>query len=303
MGVDYGRAGATLLFPEKPALRADTALVRFNGALAPFGLHFMPAVPATPNHATWTNGAIRVSVTVADSPADPASLGSSLTGSYTRIRPNDYASRIAAHAARMQLHVHDDRPQHSDPIPDATMIVIAHAALVALVATSAPLVIHWHDTNILILPSEVPPVRGIGFPASLATRPKVAPAGHDARGRRRFRIAFEGSERFFGKQVRVEPTAHPMDEVLSLVDFCLLRQLAGEELLSDGARLGLPGPVEVLVRHLPPATGADSGIISLSLRAILPRLSTGSRDRLNPNTASPRHAVAAKPKAARSAGA
>ena len=214
---------------------------------------------------------MRVSLMPRNAPDLPGDFVRPLTASYTRIRPNDYAARVGAHRASVTITVADARADRTIPIPETTFIVVCHAALVALIAQSRPLVIHWRQSDMMVLPTEVPPIRGIGFPVSLATRPEVSQSRPDARGRTRFGLHFEKSEMFFGKPVVVEPTTHPMPEVLTLVDFCIMRRLGGEDLLTDGATVGLPGPVEVAVRHLPPTEALPAGSISLSLRAPLSR--------------------------------
>ena len=271
MGIVTGTIEATLLYPAPPRLAGASLLDAVNAGLQPFGLWFWD-VPAAPGEAlALSNGAMRVALRPVEHPLPGAEIAAALGGSYTRLRPNDYAGRVAAHKAAVRLDVCDVRDARPEPIPEATMVVVAHAVVAAAKSAQPPLVIHWRQSDMLVLPEEVPPLRGIGFPASLVTRPEIVDAGRDSGGRLRLGVTAALSERYFGKTVTVEPTAHPLDEVLSLIDFCLLKRLAGEELLTDGATLGLPGPVEVTVRHRAASADHPAGSIALSLRAAPPR--------------------------------
>jgi hypothetical protein len=251
---------------------ADAEIVQaLNAGLAAFGLSFS-LDPLRPGESVaMSNGAMRVTVIPRNEPTDTAEFVAALTASYTRIRPNDYAARVAAHAGSLAVEVSDVRTDRTIPIPETTLVVVCHAALVALITQGNPLVVHWQQSDMLVLPSEIPSIRGIGFPVSLVTRPEVTEHRADPRGRVRFGVTAAKSEMFFGKTVRVEPTTYPMPEVLSLIDFCILRRLSGEDLLVDGATLGLPGPVEVTVRHVSASERYPAGLISLTVRPLVPR--------------------------------
>ncbi|MFM2356326.1 MAG: hypothetical protein RLZZ528_2062 [Pseudomonadota bacterium] len=268
---DTAAVRSVCYYRELPVLSDAEIVQGLNAGLAAFGLSFA-LDPLRPGEAAaMTNGAMRVAVIACDHPTEAAAFVPALTASYTRIRPNDYAARVAAHTASLAVEVSDVRSDRTLPIPETTLVVVCHAALVALITQGIPLVVHWQQSDMLVLPSEIPAIRGIGFPVSLVTRPEVIEHRPDPRGRVRFGVTAARSEMFFGKTVRVEPTVHPMPDVLSLIDFCILRRLAGEDLLVDGATLGLPGPVEVTVRHVAASERYPSGLISLSVKAVVPR--------------------------------
>lgn len=257
---------ALALYRVAPTLAGEVLGDRLNAGVAAFGLSFSEVARVGSESAAFSNGAMRVSLVASDGAAEASGFVGPLGASYTSIRPNDYAARVAAHAATVTLTVSDARTDRTIPIPDTTLIVVCHAALVALIAQAVPLVIHWRQSDMLVLPAEVPAIRGIGFPVSLATRPEIAKSRPDPRGRTKLGVMAARSEIFFGMPVRVEPTTHPIPEVLSLIDFCILRRLGGDDLLTDGATLGLPGPVEVAVRHLPVSEQLPLGAISLTVR-------------------------------------
>lgn len=263
---------AAILYESLPSPNPSDIRESVNAGLGAFGLSFDPCTKADDEIVALTNNVLRIAVRADGSALPPARLTAPLASRFTQARPFDYASPLAAHRAVLTITVTDQRAAPPDDIPDDTLIVVTHATLAAILSRTLALMVHWHLTDMLYLPHEIPTLRGIGFPVALATRPELSPARPDARGRPRLGILAAQSERYFGKPVRVEPTSHPLADCLAVIDFCILRKLCGQDVLIDGTTIALPGQVEVAVRALPPQAGFPLGLISLTISAPTPSL-------------------------------
>jgi hypothetical protein len=212
-----------------------------------------------------SNDIVELVVTRVTHALPPQRFARALKARFARVRPNDYASPLAAHthAVLVEARVAPDVAQE---VPAETRIVIAHAGLTAVQLLAWPDMIHWSQSDTLFLPDEIPPTEGIGFPAMLVTRPEIVAAGSDARGRRKFAVTAGLAEHWFGRPVTVAATAHPLPEVLAVIDFCILRHLGGEDILAEDGVLALSERTEVVIRHLGPDAKFAEGRIELSFR-------------------------------------
>lgn len=261
---------AALLYESLPALDATRVLDSTNATLAPFGMRFDLASADGGGLITFANDVLRISIRRQTSGLPASRLTGALSASFTRARPGDYVSPVAAHRAALIVDIADIRADPAEPMPEDTLIVVGFSALAAIAARSMPLMVHWQQTDMVYLPHELPSLRGIGFPVSLATRPEVRASRPDTRGNPRHAVVATQSERYFGKPVRIEPTTHPLPECLALIDFCIIKKLMGEDLLQRDGILHLPGQIEAAVRHVAASAQFPLGAICLTLRGTMP---------------------------------
>jgi hypothetical protein len=258
------RIDAALLYSEAPMLDLASLASGINDALSRFRLTFCLTARAD-DRAVYSNGVVDVIVTRSDRPLPAARFSRALDARFARLRPNDYATPLAAHSHAIGIETRVS-PDAGRPVPAETRIVVCHAAIMAVQGLAWPDLIHWRQSDTLFLPDEIPPVEGIGFPAMLVTRPEITAAGSDARGRRRFAVLAGLSDHWFGKPVRVTATSHPLPEVLAVIDFCLIRHLSGDDILAQDGVMALSERTEVVIRHAGPGPGLPKGAIDLSFR-------------------------------------
>jgi hypothetical protein len=207
-----------------------------------------------------------VTVAVTPAPLDPASLRAALRDRYAAVRAHDYAAAAQRHRATVMVSAVPAGPAAAADAAVLTGIVACHAVLCAVAGLARPEAMLWRPTDTLFVPEEIPPAGGIGFPVSLVTRPAFRAAPPDARGRRRTSFVSAGAEAWFGRPVVVEPTALDLPEALAVVDFCIMRRLAGDDLLARPGRHALPEGIEATVRHHGPSREFPQGSIGIALR-------------------------------------
>ncbi len=256
---------AALLYRERPEFPLAALRAGLNATLARFRLDFSTRETA-PDRVTFSNGVVDVIVTRIDRPLPPARFARALEARFARVRPNDYATPLAAHDRAILIEARE-AADSGLPVPVETRIVIAHAATLAVQGLAWPDLVHWSQSDTLFLPEEVPQSEGIGFPAMLVTRPEITAAGSDARGRRRFAVVAGLAEHWFGKPLTVAATTQPLPEVLAVIDFFLVRHLSGDDVLAQDGVMALSERTEVLIRHIDPDARFPEGRIELSFRA------------------------------------
>ena len=255
---------AAMLYRDAPAFRLAELRAGVNDALSRYRLTFRTAA-VSDDRVVLSNDVVELVVTRVAHPLPAQRFTAALNARFARVRPNDYATPLAAHAHAILIEARV-APDVAQDVPAETRIVIAHAALTAVQGLAWPDLIHWTQSDTLFLPDEVPPTEGIGFPAMLVTRPEITAAGSDARGRRKFTVAAGLAEHWFGKPVTVAATSHSLPEVLAVIDFCLLRHLSGDNLLAEDGVIALSDRTEVVIRHLGPGGKFPEGRIELSFR-------------------------------------
>ncbi|MCX7889791.1 MAG: hypothetical protein N2422_08715 [Rhodobacteraceae bacterium] len=268
-----GRIEATLFFRRVPALPADLepAIVT---ALGRFGHRVARIEPDGAGGQIFDAADLSLTLRLSPVPADPAPFAAMIDASFARIRPNDYAGRLAANRGTVTLAL-----APASTLTEADAIRAAHAALAATIRRIRPEAIAWSPNDTLFLPEEIPAADPAMFPASLALRPEIRMASADPAGRRRHGFVAGNAERWFGKALVVEPTTVPLPETLAFVDLCLIARMAGEDILARPATLRVTETLSVTVRHQPPGRVFPAGHIALAFH------STGDRIRVRPPVA------------------
>jgi hypothetical protein len=256
---------AALMYRDRPDFPLAALRAGLNTGLARFRLEFRVKESAA-DRAVFSNGIVDVVVARLDRPLPPARFARALEARFARVRPNDYATPLAVHDRAVMVEARE-APDCGLPVPVETRIVIAHAAVLAVQGLAWPDLVHWSQSDTLFLPEEVPQIEGIGFPAMLVTRPEITAAGTDPRGRRRFSVVAGLSEHWFGKPVTVAPTTQALPEVLAVIDFFLVRHIAGDEVLAQDGVMALSDRTEVVIRHLDADARFLRGRIELTFRA------------------------------------
>lgn len=287
----FKRVAATLLYSKLPVVR-NTALLSFvNATRAPDQAPFRESE----GQSGLTNGNLRIQVTAQAKPLPRAMFQSALDASLTRIKAHDYRGTIADHGAALTIAVtslaQDGRAQQ-DRAALVSRIIACQRAVLGGMRQARPDLVHWQQSDMVFTADEVEATAAMDFPVTLVSRPGIYAGGRDPMGRERFGLRVFGAEPFLGKPLLFAVVARPVEQLLALADFLILKHLSGEAPLVHGDIYHISQQDELRITHSAPTEAMPDGAIRVSIERRLriatappPRtaLGRGASGQLRPN--------------------
>lgn len=216
-------------------------------------------------------------------------VAGALASPFAKARIPDYDGLFAAHTGYVTLDVgHGAGPEDAikDKLPLVLRLRVLKAALDALIATTPVTLVHWVQSDMVCVPSELDMWKGRDLPFTLVMHPLPLPAGPDIDGAARLGMVAGCSEHLLGKTLYLDPMPRDQATGFRQLVSILNEHHEGRIHLNHGDSLELTDGTLLHVRHENAVSADRTGRICVGLtppqvRAPTATDAAGFEDRLS----------------------
>ncbi|MGB0440618.1 MAG: hypothetical protein ACPGFC_11030, partial [Paracoccaceae bacterium] len=231
-------------------------------------------------HILFSNPMYHAILSLHQEKIDPDLLETALQAPTLGFKNFDYDDALHAHKIHVAITV-GDGPMHVTPeirawmgrmgkhqdVPSFPMerkLIALNAIVQQFIQHDVPELVYWAQSDMVYSPDEVSEAGDMLFPLPLVVRPMPIDGGIDLSGHQTVGVRLEGSERFVGRTMVMEPSTLPFAESMGFVMWLTSQRIEGRLTLEHGAGLETPGFPTLFLRHEMPDALDPQGRIVVS---------------------------------------
>jgi hypothetical protein len=229
-------------------------------------------------HILFSNPNYHAIISLHTERVDSAFLATALQAPTLGFKDFDYDDAIGAHKMYVAVTV-GDGPMHVTPeirnwmgrmgkhqettsFPVERKLVALNAIVQQMIQHDVPELVYWAQSDMVYSPEEVAEASDMLFPLPLVVRPMPINAGIGADGNPNIGVRLNGSERFVGRTMVMEPSSLPFAESMGFIMWLTAQRIEGRLMLEHGSGLETPGFPTLYLRHeMPDATDPQGRIV------------------------------------------